>query len=244
MATLEGRRWGDLTGLTRPGRSPSTYEVYLPDRLNGRLFTLHGEQVAPGSAAALSNGTEWFNSGFARESSSYPDTQASGLVSAGTIRLDSAPEPLVQSGPHRRGGVPRGCRSGIPVPPAGREAPGYGRGHPARDRRARIWRGLLLSRGPGLPRRRDPGDGVFVMYAEGGSTRASSTNRAQRRGPTEPAHGPRDRKGSGEARRVSTPVVPGSFERGSLDDEQGFFRTTVERLKDEEGAALPTIEEV
>ena len=47
MATLESRRWeGDLTGPTRSDRSPCTYEAYLPDRLNGRLFTLDGEVAA------------------------------------------------------------------------------------------------------------------------------------------------------------------------------------------------------
>ena len=52
MATLESRRWeGDLTGPTRSDRSPCTYEVYLPDRLNGRLFTLDGEVAASVSDA-------------------------------------------------------------------------------------------------------------------------------------------------------------------------------------------------
>ena len=68
MATLQSRRWeGDLTGLTRSDRSPCTYEVYLPDKLNGRLFTLDGEVAASvsdaesalarldASAAALAN---------------------------------------------------------------------------------------------------------------------------------------------------------------------------------------------
>ena len=52
MATLESRRWeADLTGPTRSDRSPCTYEVYLPDRLNGRVFTLDGEVAASVSRA-------------------------------------------------------------------------------------------------------------------------------------------------------------------------------------------------
>ncbi len=52
MATLESRRWeGDLTGPTWSDRSPCAYEVYLPDRLSGRLFTLDGEVAASVSGA-------------------------------------------------------------------------------------------------------------------------------------------------------------------------------------------------
>ena len=54
MAILESRSWeGDLTGPTRSDRSPCTYEVYLPDRLNGRLFTLDGEVAALASSESL-----------------------------------------------------------------------------------------------------------------------------------------------------------------------------------------------
>ena len=52
MANLESRRWeGALTGPTRSDRSPCTYEVYLPDRLDGRLFTLDGGVAASVSGA-------------------------------------------------------------------------------------------------------------------------------------------------------------------------------------------------
>ena len=47
MATLERRRWaGDFSGLTRRDRQPCDYDVYLPDRLNGRSFSLDGEVAA------------------------------------------------------------------------------------------------------------------------------------------------------------------------------------------------------
>lgn len=68
MGRLESRRWaGDLTGPTRSDRSPCTYEVYLPNRLAGRRFTLDGDVAATiadaesalarldASAAALAN---------------------------------------------------------------------------------------------------------------------------------------------------------------------------------------------
>ena len=52
MGRLESRRWaGDLTGPTRSDRSPCTYEVYLPDRLAGRRFTLDGDVAAAVSGA-------------------------------------------------------------------------------------------------------------------------------------------------------------------------------------------------
>ena len=44
MARFERRRWaGDLAGQTRAERSPCAYEVYLPDKLGGRRFTLDGD---------------------------------------------------------------------------------------------------------------------------------------------------------------------------------------------------------
>ena len=44
MARFERRRWaGDLSGQTRAERSPCAYEVYLPDKLEGRRFTLDGD---------------------------------------------------------------------------------------------------------------------------------------------------------------------------------------------------------
>ena len=47
MATLERRRWtGDFTGLTRRDRQPCEYDVYLPDSLSGRSFSLDGEVAA------------------------------------------------------------------------------------------------------------------------------------------------------------------------------------------------------
>ena len=55
MATLESRRWeGDLTGPTWSDRSPRAYEVYLPDRLDGRLFMLDGDVAASVSGAESS----------------------------------------------------------------------------------------------------------------------------------------------------------------------------------------------
>ena len=47
MATLERRRWtGDFSGLTRRDRQPCEYDVYLPDSLSGRSFSLDGEVAA------------------------------------------------------------------------------------------------------------------------------------------------------------------------------------------------------
>ena len=52
MATLETRRWeGDLAGLTRRDRRPCNYEVYLPDPLAGRNFSLDGDVAADVSEA-------------------------------------------------------------------------------------------------------------------------------------------------------------------------------------------------
>ncbi len=52
MARLETRRWaGDLSGPTRSDRSPCAYEVYLPDWLTGRRFTLDGDVAADVSSA-------------------------------------------------------------------------------------------------------------------------------------------------------------------------------------------------
>ena len=52
MATLETRRWeGDLAGLTRRDRRPCNYEVYLPDPLAGRKFSLDGDVAADISEA-------------------------------------------------------------------------------------------------------------------------------------------------------------------------------------------------
>ena len=47
MATLERRRWfGDFSGLTRRDRQPCEYDVYLPDRLSTRSFSLDGDVAA------------------------------------------------------------------------------------------------------------------------------------------------------------------------------------------------------
>ena len=47
MASLETRRWeGDLAGLTRRDRRPGNYEIYLPDPLAGRNFSLDGDVTA------------------------------------------------------------------------------------------------------------------------------------------------------------------------------------------------------
>ena len=52
MATLERRRWiGDFSGLTRRDRQPCEYEVYIPDRLSGRRFSLDGDVAADAAAA-------------------------------------------------------------------------------------------------------------------------------------------------------------------------------------------------
>ena len=47
MATLEKRRWsGDFSGLTRRDRQPCEYEVYIPDKLEGRRFSIDGDVAA------------------------------------------------------------------------------------------------------------------------------------------------------------------------------------------------------
>lgn len=47
MASFEERRWqGDFSGRTRRERRPCTYEVYLPDGLQGRSFSLDGDVAA------------------------------------------------------------------------------------------------------------------------------------------------------------------------------------------------------
>ena len=47
MAGFEERRWhGDFSGRTRRERRPCTYEVYLPDRLQGRRFSIDGDVAA------------------------------------------------------------------------------------------------------------------------------------------------------------------------------------------------------
>ena len=52
MATTERRRWiSDFSGPTRRDRQPCEYDVYLPDRLGGRRFSLDGD-VAAGVAYA------------------------------------------------------------------------------------------------------------------------------------------------------------------------------------------------
>ena len=52
MASFETRRWqGDAAGLTRRDRRPCDYEVYLPDPLAGRTFSLDGDVAADVSDA-------------------------------------------------------------------------------------------------------------------------------------------------------------------------------------------------
>ena len=47
MATLESRHWtGDFSGPTRRDRQSCEYEVYIPDSLSGRSFSLDGEVAA------------------------------------------------------------------------------------------------------------------------------------------------------------------------------------------------------
>ena len=47
MATLEKRRWsGDFSGPTRRDRQPCEYEVYIPDKLEGRRFSIDGDVAA------------------------------------------------------------------------------------------------------------------------------------------------------------------------------------------------------
>ena len=47
MATLDKRRWsGDFSGPTRRDRQPCEYEVYIPDKLEGRRFSIDGDVAA------------------------------------------------------------------------------------------------------------------------------------------------------------------------------------------------------
>ena len=47
LASLQQRQWtGEFVGLTRRDRRPRAYEVYLPDRLHGRRFSLDGDVAA------------------------------------------------------------------------------------------------------------------------------------------------------------------------------------------------------
>ena len=47
MATTERRRWpSDFSGPTRRDRQPCDYDVYLPDRLSSRIFSLDGDVAA------------------------------------------------------------------------------------------------------------------------------------------------------------------------------------------------------
>ena len=47
MASLQQRTWsGDSTGITRRDRRPCTYEAYLPDQLQGRIFSIDGDVAA------------------------------------------------------------------------------------------------------------------------------------------------------------------------------------------------------
>ncbi|MYE54497.1 MAG: Fic family protein [Chloroflexi bacterium] len=47
MATMERRRWsGDFSGPSRRDRQPCDYEVYIPDKLDGRRFSLDGDVAA------------------------------------------------------------------------------------------------------------------------------------------------------------------------------------------------------
>ena len=52
MARFETRRWeGDAAGLTRRDRRPCDYQIYLPDSLAGRIFSLDGDVAADVSDA-------------------------------------------------------------------------------------------------------------------------------------------------------------------------------------------------
>ena len=52
MASLQRRRWrGDAAGLSRRDRRPCDYEVYLPDAVSGRRFSLDGDAAADASDA-------------------------------------------------------------------------------------------------------------------------------------------------------------------------------------------------
>ena len=47
MASLQQRHWsGEVAGPSRRDRRPCAYEVYLPDRLQGRRFSLDGDVAA------------------------------------------------------------------------------------------------------------------------------------------------------------------------------------------------------
>ena len=47
MASLHQRHWsGEVAGPSRRGRRPYAYEVYLPDLLHGRRFSLDGDVAA------------------------------------------------------------------------------------------------------------------------------------------------------------------------------------------------------
>ena len=47
MASFEERIWEpDFAGLTRRGRRPCRYSVYLPDLLEGRRFAFDGDVAA------------------------------------------------------------------------------------------------------------------------------------------------------------------------------------------------------
>ena len=47
MASLHQRHWrGEVAGLTRRDRRPCVYKVYLPDRLQGRRYSLDGVVAA------------------------------------------------------------------------------------------------------------------------------------------------------------------------------------------------------
>ena len=47
MASLHQRHWsGEVAGPSRRDRCPCAYEVYLPDLLHGRRFSLDGDVAA------------------------------------------------------------------------------------------------------------------------------------------------------------------------------------------------------
>ena len=47
MASLQQRHWrGEVAGLTSRDRRPCVYKVYLPDRLQGRRYSLDGVVAA------------------------------------------------------------------------------------------------------------------------------------------------------------------------------------------------------
>ena len=52
MASLQQRHWsGEVAGPSRRDRRPCAYEVYLPDRLRGRRFSLDGDVAAEATLA-------------------------------------------------------------------------------------------------------------------------------------------------------------------------------------------------